>query len=219
VLRQAYDATWGRVFALVYDRVLDASEQAGLRDLRRQTLAGAAGRTLELGAGTGLNHDLYPEEVTDLVLTEPFAPMARRLRAKAPRASVLEAPAEQLPFPDHSFDTVVVTLVLCTVVDPVQALREVARVLSPGGRLLFLEHVRATDPRLARWQDRLHGPWYLLGHGCHCNRDMLAILERSQLTVERAERGRMPRAVPLVRPLLSGSARVPRGESTTGGLT
>jgi len=218
VLRQAYDATWGRVFALVYDRVLDASEQAGLRDLRRQTLAGATGRTLELGAGTGLNHDLYPEEVTDLVLTEPFAPMARRLRAKAPRASVLEAPAEQLPFPDHSFDTVVVTLVLCTVVDPVQALREVARVLSPGGRLLFLEHVRATDPRLARWQDRLHGPWYVLGHGCHCNRDTLALLEASPLEVERAVRGRIPKAAPLVRPLLRGSARVAGGKATTGGL-
>ena len=82
MLRQVYDATWGRAFAMGYDRVLEASEQAGLRDLRRETLAEATGRTLEIGAGTGLNHDLYTEAVTELVLTEPFEPMARQLRAK-----------------------------------------------------------------------------------------------------------------------------------------
>ena len=222
VLRRAYDATWGRVFALAYDRMLGASEQAGLRDLRRQTLAEATGRTLEVGAGTGLNHDLYPQAVTDLVLTEPFAPMARQLRARVAGldrlSSVVEAPAERLPFPDDSFNTVVVTLVLCTVADPAQALREIARVLEPGGRLLYMEHVRAEEPRLARWQDRLHGPWYVLGHGCHCNRDTLALLEASPLEVERAVRGRIPKAAPLVRPLLRGSARVAGGKATTGGL-
>ncbi len=222
MLRQAYHATWGRAFALAYDRVLEASEQAGLRDLRRETLAEATGRTLELGAGTGLNHDLYPEAVTELVLTEPFAPMARQLRTKLAggdrRGEVVETVAERLPFPDASFDAVVVTLVLCTVDDPAQALREVARVLKPGGRLLFLEHVRAPEPRLARWQDRLHGPWYLLGHGCHCNRDTLATLEASPLELERTVRGRVPKAAPLVRPLLRGSARVPSGKSNAGGL-
>ena len=203
-----YEATWGRLFAFGYDRFLSATEKAGLRDMRRELLAEARGRTLEVGAGTGLNADLYPDSVTELVLSEPDRFMASKLRAKHPTADVVDAPAEALPFDDDSFDTVALTLVLCTVPDPPAALREIARVLKPGGRFLFLEHVRAEDPGLARWQDRLHTPWYLFGDGCHCNRDTLATLEASPLTVERSERGSLPKAVPLVRPLLRGTARV-----------
>jgi ubiquinone/menaquinone biosynthesis C-methylase UbiE len=203
-----YEATWGRLFAFGYDRFLSASEKAGLRDLRREVLSQASGRTLEVGAGTGLNLDLYPDSVTELVLTEPDRFMASRLRAKHPSAQVIEAPGESLPFDDDSFDTVALTLVLCTAPDPPGVLREIARVLRPGGRFLFLEHVRAQEPKLARWQDRLHGPWYLFGDGCHCNRDTLAAIEGSPLTVEQTERGELPKAVPLVRPLLRGAARV-----------
>jgi ubiquinone/menaquinone biosynthesis C-methylase UbiE len=201
-----YEATWGRLFAFGYDAFLSQSEKAGLREMRRELLSEATGRTLEVGAGTGLNHDLYPDAVTELVLTEPDRFMAGKLRAKT-GAEVIEAPAERLPFEDDSFDTVTVTLVLCTVPDPPAGLREIARVLRPGGRLLFLEHVRAEDPKLARWQDRLHGPWYLFGDGCNCNRDTLATLEASPLTVERTERGELPKGVPIVRPLLRGTAR------------
>jgi len=203
-----YEATWGRLFAFGYDRFLSATEKAGLREMRRELLSQASGRTLEVGAGTGLNADLYPDSVTELVLTEPDRFMASKLVAKHPAAEVIEAPAESLPFEDDSFDTVALTLVLCTVPDPPAALREIARVLKPGGRFLFLEHVRAEEPTLARWQDRLHGPWYLFGDGCHCNRDTLAAIEGSPLTVERSESGSLPKAVPLVRPLLRGAARV-----------
>jgi len=203
-----YEATWGRMFAFGYDRFLSATEKAGLRDMRRELLSQAAGRTLEVGAGTGLNADLYPDSVTELVLTEPDRFMVAKLRAKHPAAEVIEAPAESLPFEDDSFDTVALTLVLCTVPDPPAALREIARVLKPGGRFLFLEHVRADDAKLARWQDRLHGPWYLFGDGCHCNRDTLGTIEASPLTVEHSETGSLPKAVPLVRPLLRGAARV-----------
>ena len=203
-----YEATWGRMFAWGYDRFLSVTEEAGLRDMRRELLSEAHGRTLEVGAGTGLNTDLYPDSVTELVLTEPDRFMASKLRAKHPSAEVIEAPAEALPFEDDSFDTVTLTLVLCTVPDPASSLREISRVLRPGGRFLFLEHVRAEDPKLARWQDRLHTPWYLFGDGCHCNRDTLAAIEASPLTVERSERGSLPKAVPLVRPLLRGAARV-----------
>jgi len=206
-----YDATWGRAFAAAYERILAASERAGLREQRRRLLSEATGRTLEVGAGTGLNHDLYPAAVTELVLTEPFGPMADRLRRKAAGlgrpVEVIEAAAERLPFPEASFDTVVCTLVLCTVDDPVRVLGEVDRVLRTGGRLLFLEHVRSEEPSLARWQDRLHGPWRFIGHGCNANRDTLATLEASPLEVEKIERGRMPKALPIVRPMLSGSAR------------
>jgi ubiquinone/menaquinone biosynthesis C-methylase UbiE len=204
-----YDATWGRVFSALYDRSLRATEEAGLRSMRAGLLSQATGRTVELGAGTGANLDLYPEGV-ELLLTEPDPHMAKRLRAKLHGAErgeeVLEAPAEQLPFADHSADTLVATLVLCTVPDPAAALAEAARVLRPGGQLLFIEHVRSEDPALARWQDRLEAPWRFLGDGCHCNRDTIATIEDSPLRLERADRAQLPKAPPIVRPLVRGSA-------------
>ena len=211
VLRRLYRALYPPVFARGYDFFFRVQEKAGLRRLRRELLADAKGRCLEIGAGTGLNLGLWPDAVEELVLTEPDPHMAAQLRRKVERSGrrgeVVEAPAERLPFEDSSFDTVALTLVLCTVPDPEAALREIERVLKPGGRLLFLEHVRSQDPKLARWQDRLHGPWYLFGNGCNCNRDALAYLEASPLVVERAERGEIPKAVPLVRPMLRGEAR------------
>ena len=206
MLRRLYDATWGRLFALGYDRFQRRAEDAGMRERRAELLAHASGRCLEVGSGTGRNFDRWPQGV-DLVLSEPDPHMAARLRRKAGSLEVVEAPAERLPFPDDSFDTVAVTYVLCTVPEPAEALREIARVLKPGGRFLFLEHVRSPDRRLARWQDRLHGAWYLFGNGCHCNRDTLGELEASSLEIEHAERDEIPAAVPLVRPMLVGSAR------------
>lgn len=207
-----YDATWGRAFSAFYDRGLKATEEAGLRRMRAALLSEAKGRTVELGAGTGANLALYPEGV-DLVLTEPDPHMAKRLRlavaASERQAEVVDAPAERLPLADASVDTAVATLVLCTVPDPAAALAEVARVLKPGGRFLFLEHVRATEPGLARWQDRLERPWRFLGDGCHCNRDTVATIEGSPLCLELAERGQLPKAPPIVRPLIRGSAVLP----------
>ena len=206
MLRRLYDATWGRLFALGYDRFQRRAEDAGMRDRRAEFLAQASGRCLEIGSGTGLNLDRWPQGV-ELVLSEPNPYMATRLRRKAGSGEVVEAPAERLPFPDGSFDTVAVTYVLCTVPEPAAALREIARVLKPGGRLLFLEHVRSPDPGLARWQDRLHGAWYLFGNGCHCNRDTFHAIQASPLEIERVERDEIPAAVPLVRPMLVGAAR------------
>jgi SAM-dependent methyltransferase len=205
-----YEATGGRLFAAVYDRLTADAEEAGLAEMRVQLLAKASGATLELGAGTGSNLQHYPDAVTELVLTEPSEHMARRLRDKVAAsgraAQVVNAPAEQLPFEDDRFDSVVATLVLCTVDDPAATLREVARVLRPDGQLLFLEHVRADDPGLARWQDRLEGVWGYLAAGCHPNRDTLAAIETAGLTVDGLERERFPKAPPLVRPLISGRA-------------
>jgi ubiquinone/menaquinone biosynthesis C-methylase UbiE len=212
MLKQLYDATWGRMFAAGYDRFLAGTEDAGLRARRRDLLASAEGRTLELGAGTGLNLEHYPSAVTDLVLTEPDPHMEKRLRRRADvgdrSVEVVQAPAERLPFDDASFDTAVLTLVLCTVPNPAAALAEVSRVLRPGGRLLFLEHIRSTEPRVARWQDRLERPWRFIGDGCHCNRDTLATIEASPLSVEQVERDRLPKSPPIVRPLIVGSARL-----------
>ena len=209
-LGRIYDATWGRAFAALYDRGLTGTEEAGLGQMRAELLAGAGGRTLELGAGTGVNLDLYPDGVEELVLVEPDPHMAKRLRERLSRSSrqaeIVEAPAERLPFESAGFDTAVSTLVLCTVPDPVAAIAELERVLKPGGRLLFIEHVRAEDPSLAGWQDRLEKPWRFLGDGCHCNRDTLATLAGSRLEVDTVEHGRLPKAPAIVRPLIRGSA-------------
>jgi SAM-dependent methyltransferase len=207
-----YDATWGRLFAAMYDRGLKGTEEAGLREMRRATLAEASGRTIDVGAGTGANLGLYPAAVSELILSEPDPHMAAKLQPKLAAsgiaAEVVDAPAESLPFEDSSFDTVVFTLVLCTVPDPEAALAEAARILKPGGRLLFVEHVRADDPGLARWQDRLERPWRFLADGCHCNRDTVAAIEASPLSLEHVEHDRLPKAPPLVRPLIRGSARL-----------
>lgn len=206
-----YHAIWGRFFAWSYNTMSARSERAGLRDIRAGLIAEATGRALEIGAGTGHNLDHYPPAVTEIVLAEPSEFMAAKLRAKVAdsgrEAAVVEAPAQALPFGDDHFDTVVCTLVLCTVPDPAASLAEVARVLKPGGRLLFAEHVRAADPRTAHRQDRLMRPWRFLADGCHCNRDTLATLEASPLQVERVEHGSLPKAPSIVEPLVTGTAR------------
>jgi SAM-dependent methyltransferase len=137
--------------------------------------------------------------------------MADRLRERVGGSSieVLQAPGDHIPVPDDSFDTVTGTLVLCTADDPAAVLREIARVLKPGGEFLFVEHVRSREPRLAKWQDRLHGPWWVFGHGCHCNRDTLSTIDASLLAVEQVEEGQLPEAPPIVRPLITGAARLP----------
>jgi ubiquinone/menaquinone biosynthesis C-methylase UbiE len=200
----------GRIFAALYDRVLAGTEKAGLAERRATLLSQASGRVLEIGAGTGLNLEHYPEAVEEVVLTEPEEPMAKRLETRLAtfgrRSSVVRAPAEELPFEDDSFDTVVCTLVLCTVRDPVRSLAEVRRVLRPGGRFLFLEHVRAEEPGLARWQDRLAPPWRWVNRGCNLNRPTPELIRRSGFESVEIERGEMPKAPPIVKPLVVGSA-------------
>jgi ubiquinone/menaquinone biosynthesis C-methylase UbiE len=208
-----------RFFAAIYDRVMSSSEEAGLTDMRAELLAQASGRTLELGAGTGLNLAHYGDGVTELVLTEPDEFMARRLRERVERESraggateVLEAGAEDLPLEDSSVDTVVSTLVLCTVESPERALAEVERVLRPEGRLLYIEHVISPDsPSLERWQHRLERPWGWIAGGCHPNRDTAGLLERSGLEASALERDEFPKAPPLARPLIRGVATRPAG--------
>jgi len=209
---RVYDATWGRVFSALYDSLLKGTEDAGLRDSRREVLAAAKGRTIDIGAGTGANLGLFPKGV-ELVMAEPDPHMLKRLRDKLAESAtdieVVEAGAERLPFEDDSFDTAVFTLVLCTVPNPKAALAEAARVLKPGGQLLFVEHVRSQNERSARWQDRLETPWRLFGDGCHCNRDTIATIEASPFSLDQVEHGELPKSPPIVRPLVSGSAHVP----------
>ena len=198
-----------RLFAAMYDTVGKGSEEAGMREERRQLLAAAQGATIEIGAGTGLNLEHYPESVTRLVLTEPDRHMrvrlGRRVDALSSAPEVIDASAEQLPFADAMFDTAVVTLVLCSVPDQRAALEEVARVLKPNGRLLFLEHVRSDDPKVAKWQDRIRPIYNLVG--CNPNRETLAAIEASPLAIEAVRHSEIPKAPKFERPMIVGTAR------------
>ena len=204
-------ALWARVFAGIYDPILWVGERAGMRRHRRELLARARGRTLEIGSGTGLNLIHYPHDLDGLVLAEPDPSMRKRLenavRRSQRNAQVIDAGAEQLPFDDATFDTIVSTLVLCTVDAPDVALREIGRVLRPDGQLLFIEHVRSDSPTLARWQDRLARPWRRFAEGCHCNRATLEQIDACgfrQHAHPAAWRG-MP---PIIRPLVVGAGEM-----------
>ena len=200
-----------RLYAASYDWISRGAEAAGLSAERERLLAQASGRTIELGAGTGVNVAHYPKSVTRLVLTEPDPHMARRLRRRVattrPDAEVVAVGAEHLPFPDDSFDTAVVTFVLCSVSDPSAALTEIARVLRPGGRLLFAEHVRSDDPSVAAKQDRPPFPYKLIG--CHPNRATLDTIAASPLVVEDVRHDEVPKAPKIERPMIVGTARLP----------
>jgi len=147
--------------------------------------------------------------VTRLVLTEPDRHMrvrlGRRVNALSLDAEIVDATAERLPFPDATFDTAVATLVLCTVPDQHVALREIARVSKPSGRLLFLEHVRSDDPKVGKWQDRIR-PLYNLVR-CNPDRATLVAIEASAFELESVRHGDVPKAPKVERPMIVGTAR------------
>lgn len=201
-----------KFFALTYDRQMAKTEKAGLRALREGLLAGATGHVLEIGGGTGANLPYYGPAVESLTMTEPQPPMLRRLqhrvREQAPATKVLRAPAEDLPFDDHTFDVAVSTLVLCGVDDQPRALRELRRVLRPGGRLLFIEHVRSGDPGTARLQDRMN--WLnRLVVCCDCNRPTLDSIQEAGFIIAQAGHTALPKTPKFVSPAIMGSATAP----------
>src|SRR5215470_371854 len=203
-----------KLFALTYDRQMAKVEKTTMRALRESLLAEAGGDVLEIGGGTGANLPYYRPEAGWLTITEPDTAMIRRLerraREQAPHATILRAPAEDLPFEDGTFDTVVSTMVLCGVSDQPRALRQLRRVLRPGGQLLFIEHVRSGDPRLARHQDRMN--WLnQLVVSCDCNRPTLTSIQEAGFTVTEVEHLTMYKAPSFVGPLIVGRATAPAG--------
>jgi ubiquinone/menaquinone biosynthesis C-methylase UbiE len=198
-----------RAFAAAYDPVLRSAELAGLAQLREDLLADVEGHVVELGAGTGANLDHLGPGIDRLTALEPSPSMADRLRRHAARTvdhevEVLEAPAEALPLPSGSTDTVVATLVLCTVADPVQALAEIRRVLRPGGQLLLLEHVRG-EGTTETVQRALDPVWRVVGRGCHLTRDTRRIVAEAGFDTSGLRDVRLPLPAP-VRPGLVGTA-------------
>ena len=198
-----------KFIALTYDRQLAKIEQAGLGELRQSLLAEASGRVLEVGGGTGANLPFYGPDVESLTITEPEPSMLRRLerrvREQSPATKVRRAPAEDLPFEDNTFDVAVSTLVLCGVDDQARALGELRRVLRPGGRLIFIEHVRSDAPGLARWQDRLNGLIRLVAC-CDCNRRTLESIQAEGFEVTDVEHTSLKKVPPWDRPLIAGTA-------------
>ena len=156
----------------------------GLKPVRRQrekVVPLAAGRVLEVGIGTGQNMRHYDRsKVTQIVGLDPALQMHRFARKRIAHAGIevelVGLPAESIPFDSASFDSVLVTYTLCTIPDPIAALKEMHRVLAPDGRLIFCEHGRAPDPDVSRWQDRLTPHWKKIAGGCHLNRNVQALL-------------------------------------------
>jgi ubiquinone/menaquinone biosynthesis C-methylase UbiE len=200
-----------RFFARWYPALMERSERAGQGEIRRSQLAAASGRTLEIGAGNGFSVPYYSERVDELVLLEPNAELRARLRDAADEAapafvSVVDGDAHALEYPDASFDTVTASLTFCSVRDPRRVLDEVVRVLRPGGRFLFHEHVRGTGVR-GLLQDLATPLQRRVADGCHANRDFESVLNASALEIEHLEHLRMPTVVPTIVPLVVGSAR------------
>jgi ubiquinone/menaquinone biosynthesis C-methylase UbiE len=192
------------IFARMFDVLSRREEMAGQRELRRENLAGLAGRVVELGAGNGLNFEHYPPDVTEVIAVEPEAFLRERAGEAARRAArpvrVLAGVADALPLDDASCDAAVASLVLCTVPDQDAALSELRRVVRPGGELRFYEHVVSQRPGFARFQRLADATlWPLVGGGCHSARDTLAAIERAGFVVERCRRFDF-RPTPLVAP-------------------
>jgi ubiquinone/menaquinone biosynthesis C-methylase UbiE len=205
--------------AAIYDRFMRQTEEACFVQWRAELLESLSGRVLEVGAGTGANLRHYPPTVTSLVLCEPDAHMRKKLAArvaheiKSPERSpqIVDADAERLPFEDRSFDAVVCTLVLCSVADPARALGELRRVLVPGGRLVFIEHVAAHDnPSRLQWQRRIEPAWKHVAGNCHLTRETERAIRDAGFEVESLRRESVRKALPWVRPSIRGTAVNPR---------
>ena len=210
--------TGHRWFASIYDRLLTSSERSYMRRIREEIVGGARGRVLELGAGTGASFPYYNDHAEEVVATEPDPHMLERARR---RAEDLERPielrqvsAEELPFEDGSFDTVVSTLVLCTVRDPLQALSEVRRVLKPSGELRMYEHVRYGHAFGAFWQDVATPIWRWFGAGCHPNRDIARLVREAGFEFQQLELSKPVLPIPpmvFARPHITAIARPRQG--------
>lgn len=160
--------------------------------LRSELLASAHGAVLELGLGTGLNLSHYPQAITELHAVDPAILLPRRVASRSARVSFpvrfQQQTAETLPYIDKRFDYVVSTWTLCTIPNARRALQEVARVLKPGGKLLFLEHGRSDDQKVAAWQDRLNPIQNVIGCGCNLNRQIDQLITQSGLVITDLDR-------------------------------
>jgi len=201
-----------RWFAALWD-IQTRLESEKIRGVRRDVVAGATGRVLEIGCGTGTNFRYYGQAAVDVIATDPDPFMLRRATKRAAesdkRIEVQQVSAEILPFRDVSFDSVVSTANMCTIPDQARALLEIWRVLKPGGEYRFLDHVRYRNRFGALWQDALTPVWKWVGAGCHPNRDTGRAIEEAGFTFRSLERLTLVPPLPpmiIVRPAIKGVA-------------
>ena len=201
--------SWG--MATFYDAMMSRAETASLGAWRKDLFKNITGDVLEIGAGTGVNLHYYSDVVTRLTLTEPDQQMRRKLENKLAdmpfKHEIIAATAEALPFPDQSFDAVVSTLVLCSVVNQEKSLRELHRVLKPAGKLALIEHV--VDPQrqnIYKWQKRIEPFWKRCAGNCHLTRDSLLSLQMQGFDCTGVKQDIMSGAVFFVSPAIHGIA-------------
>ena len=201
-------------FASIYDRMMASGERSFMGKVREEIAGGARGRVLEIGAGTGANFPHYNDHAEEIFATEPDPYMLQRAKRRAEKVGrpieLRQASAEELPFGDDCFDTVVSTLVMCSVGDPLRVLSEVRRVLKPSGELRMYEHVRYEHAFGAFWQDLITPVWRWIGAGCHPNRDVASFVREAGFEFERIELTKPHPPIPpmvFVRPHIKGVAR------------
>jgi len=228
MLKASSSATWSSDFSSAYDEkmklqswllaqsydwLLRKTEQRCFGPWRQELLLQARGELLEIGAGTGANLPFYPQGLSGITLSEPDPQMRRRLENKLndPSGNRLLAPwsAEQIERPDQSFDTIVSSLVLCSVQDQPQALSELYRLLRPGGQLLFLEHIVASDEKTRKRQKMFEPLWRCCSGNCHLTRDTLAEIEKSGLQIVNLQEDEIVGAPAILRRAVRGVARKP----------
>lgn len=196
----------------IFPWIMARSDGDEIRAERCVAVSDATGKALEIGVGTGANFTHYPSTVTAVTTVEPSRGMNARARRARDQASVpvrlVAGDGQSLPFASKSFDTVLALFVLCTIPDPDKTLSEARRVLKPGGRLLFMEHVSAPEPRLRSWQRRLEPLWKRVGCGCHLTRDTESKIVNAGFEVTAVDRYWFPKAPRIVGWVIRGSARV-----------
>lgn len=201
--------------AKLYDPFMSRCEQKTLGPWRRELLDRTVGRVLEVGAGTGINLRWYPDEAEQVVLSEPAEHMRTQLRDRlddrgdSHRFVVDDRPVEQLDVDEEQFDAVVVTLVLCSVDDPLRALEAMYRVLKPGGALIFIEHVASDRSGRRRVQGILEPVWKVCAGNCHLTRRTSDAIREVGFEIETMTREQMESALPFLRPSIRGVARRP----------
>ena len=181
------------------------------QELREQALASAQGHVLEIGFGTGLNLPHYPQAVTSLTALDPATLLPKKVARRISRGSLpvklVRLSAETLPFEDGRFDCAVSTWTLCTIPNPVAALREVRRVLKPSGTYVFLEHGRSDDAWVAKWQDFFNPIQRVIACGCNLNRPIDALISQGGLKIDRLDRFLLPGVPRIVGEMYRGVAR------------